>query len=505
LENATPEYRWQPVRGAGATLSEQLAADLARRIEDQALRPGTRLPSIRVMARDAGISRFTVVEAYERLAAGGLVQSRRGAGFFVAARNAAQRAGATPPIGADAEFGDSAAATASGASAAAGAGAAPPLEAPPRLDVPWLLRSMFRGSAPVMPGSAGLLPPDWLDGDMIAGAVRTVGRTVRGNLLSYGHPQGYAPLRQQIAATLQSLGIPVHPDDNLMLTNGVTHGLDIIARHLVRPGDTVLVEDPAWFVIFGRLAAFGARLIGVPRGPDGPDIALLDQLAAQHKPKLFIINSVTHNPTGRTLSAGAAYDVLRIAERHDFMVVEDDTYSELHSGTAMRLAVLDRLERVILVGGYSKMLAASLRVGYVAAPPALLHKLVDLKMLAGLTSPELGERVVHRILADGRYRRHVERVRARVDRARAQSLKELQEIGVRVPVEPQGGMFVWADCGVDSETLARAAAQENMLLAPGSLFSPAQAPSTFMRFSVVMAGDRAALRMVQRLLRERRG
>ena len=148
--------------------------------------------------------------------------------------------------------------------------------------------------------------------------------------------------------------MPAHPERNLLTTNGVTHALDLIARHLVKPGDTVLVEDPAWFLIFGRLAAFGARLIGVPRGPDGPDTALLDQLAAEHKPKLFIINSAVHNPTGHTLSAGIAYEILRIAERHDFLVVEDDTYGDLHPGGAMKLAVLDRLRRVILVSGYSR-------------------------------------------------------------------------------------------------------------------------------------------------------
>ena len=233
--------------------------------------------------------------------------------------------------------------------------------------------------------------------------------------------------------------MPAHPEHNLLTTNGVTHGLDLIARHLVKPGDTVLVEDPAWFVIFGRLAAFGARLIGVPRGPDGPDIALLEQLAAQHKPKLFIVNSAVHNPTGHTLSAGAAYGILRIAERHDFMVVEDDTYGELHPGGAMKLAALDRLNRVILVSGYSKMLAASLRVGYVAANPDILQKLADLKMLAGLTSPELGERVVHRVLMEGQYRRHIERVRLRVDDARQRCMKGLLKLGLTVHHEPHAG------------------------------------------------------------------
>lgn len=468
-------YAWQPVRGADATLAAQLAADLARRIEEQGLRPGSRLPSIRSMADQAGVSRFTVVEAYDRLAARGLVQSRRGAGFFVLPR---------------------------GVPLAAANGAASVLDTPARVDIPWLLRSMFRESAtPGMPGGAGLLPPDWLDPDMIASAVRAVGRSVRASLVSYGQPQGFPGLRQQIAAMLQGIGVPAHPDHNLLTTNGVTHGLDLIARLLVQPGDTVLVEDPAWFVIFGRLAAFGARLVGVPRTPDGPDLAVLEKLAAQYKPKLFIVNSAVHNPTGHTLSAGAAYDILRIAERHDFMLVEDDTYADLHPGGALRLAVLDRLERVILVGGFSKMLAASLRVGYVAAAPALLQKLADLKMLAGLTSPELGERVVHRVLAEGHYRRHIERVRARVDQARQRCLKSLLELGFHIPHEPHAGMFVWADCGRDSEALARAAAEENMLLAPGTLFSPSQAPSSHMRFSVSMADNRQAWHLLEKLMR----
>lgn len=452
---------WRPVRQADATLVTQLADDVARRIDDQGLRPGTRLPSIRTMAEQAGVSRFTVVEAYDRLVARGLVQSRRGAGFFVRARR--------EPLTVEPE--------------APADSSAPPV----RIDVTWLLRNMFREpSASAMPGGAGLLPAEWLDPEMVSAAVRAVGRSVRGTLVSYGSPLGYAPLRQQLASRLQAEGVPAHPEHNLLTTNGVTHGLDLIGRLLVQPGDAVLVEDPAWFVIFGRLAAFGARLIGVPRGPDGPDLDQLDKLAALHKPRLFITNTTVHNPTGHTLSAGAAYGILRLAERHDFLVVEDDTYGELHPGGAIKLAALDRLNRVIFAGGFSKMLAASLRVGYLAASADLVRKLSDQKMLAGLTTPELGERVVHRVLIEGQYRRHVERVRARVNAARQQCLVALTQLGMRIPHEPHAGMFVWADCGRDSEILARVAADRGLLLAPGSLFSPAQAPSAMLRFSVAM-------------------
>ncbi|WP_082190364.1 PLP-dependent aminotransferase family protein [Frateuria defendens] len=465
---------WRPVRGGAHGLVEQLVDELSRRIEQQALRAGSRLPSVRQMAQQAGVSRFTVVEAYERLAARGLVQPRHGAGFFVKARRV--RLGGAQPT-------------------------PERLTSPEQVDIAWLLRSMFRDDAtPGTSGATGLLPAAWLDPDLVAGAVRAVGRSAGESFLGYGHPQGYPALREQLAQVLLAEGIAADPEQNLLITSGVTHGLDLLLRLLVEPGDTVLVEDPAWYLIFGRLAAFGVRVLGVPRGPEGPDIAKLEQLAAQHRPKLFLVNSVVHNPTGHTLSAAAAYDVLRIAERHDFLVVEDETYADLHPGGAIRLATLDRLNRVVLVGGYAKTLAASLRVGYLAARPELVRRLTDLKLLTGLTTVELSERVLHKLLQDGHYLRHVARVRQRVDEARQRCIKGLQRLGLRIPHLPYAGIFVWADCGRDAETVSRIAAEQGLLLAPGSLFSPSQSPSTMLRFTVSMIERRDAWPLLQRVL-----
>ncbi len=455
------------------TLVARLVRQITQRIESDALRPGARLASIRQLATEAGVSRFTVVEAYDRLVAAGLVQSRRGAGFFVAPR--AAPASSPTPLSDD-------------------------MVPAARLDVQWLVRRIFRESSSADQPGTGLMPPDWLDGEMVSASVRAVGRTVRDGLLGYGSAPGYAPLRQQLAARLQADGVPAGPD-SILTSSGVTHGLDLITRHLVAPGDTVLVEDPAWFLIFARFAAFGARPIGVPRGPDGPDIDALARLAALHRPKLFLINAAVHNPTGHTLSPSAAYAVLRLAEEYDFTVVEDDTYGELHPGRPIRLAALDGLRRVIHVGGFSKTLAASLRVGYIAAAAPVIQALTDMKMLTGLPTPELNERTVHRILAEGHYRRHLERVRARVDVERERTLKALVRIGVRVPHPAPAGMFVWGDCGQDTETMTVNAAAQGIVLAPGSLFSPGQAPSTWMRFSAAIVDNASALRYLSGALR----
>lgn len=451
---------WRPLRGAGASLVDQVAEHIALQIHNHGLRAGMRLPSVRAMAEEAGVSRFTVVQAYDKLVAQGLIHSRKGSGFYVV-----PSAGFTTTEGEPESRSDPDAA----------------------FDTTFLLRSMFRTDGTQgMAGNAGLLPAEWLDASIVASAVRSVGRTLGRQVLSYGDPQGYRGLRQRIASLLQAQEIPAHPDANLMTVAGVTQGLDLIIRALLRPGDVVLVEDPGWFLIFGRLAAYGVRVVGVPRRVDGPDTAVLEELARTLQPRLFIVNTAVHNPTGHTLSAAVAHEVLRIAERYDFLLAEDDTYADFHPGTPLRLATLDRLDRVILVGGFSKTLAASLRVGYIAASPARVQQLTDIKLLSGLTTPDLGEQVVARILAEGKYRRHIQRLRARIDLARGHCLDRLSELGCAPGHVPHAGMFIWVDTGVDSEALARRAAAEGVLFAPGVLFSPEQRPSSWMRLPVSM-------------------
>ncbi|MCC2596526.1 PLP-dependent aminotransferase family protein [Pusillimonas sp. MFBS29] len=467
---------WQPIRASSISLVDQLVDHLGTRIRNHGLRAGTRLPSVRSMADESGLSRFTVVQAYDRLVAQGIIQSRRGSGFYV-----------SPPA----------------PSTIPSSATRPGLEPDAAFDTVFLLRSMFREDAlPNFSGSAGLLPASWMDHEMVATAIRSVGRSISRSLVSYGVPKGLKALRQQISLTLHAQDVPAHPDLHLMTVAGVTHGLDLISRTFIKPGDTVLVEDPGWFLVFGRLAALGAKVIGVPRLADGPDTQSLAALAEQHRPKLFITNTAVHNPTGHTLSAGVAYEILRIAERFNFLLVEDDTYADFHPGAPVRLAALDRLNRVLLVGGYSKTLAASLRVGYVAGAPALIDRLVDTKLLGALTTPELGEHVLHRILAEGHYRRHVERLRTRVDHARDQCIKMLLQAGCAIPHEPHAGMFVWADCGMDTEMLARRAAAAGVLFAPGVLFSPVQAPSSRFRLAVSMVDDSKGWQTLEALLKQ---
>ena len=463
-------------RDSGESLIDQIVRSVSLRIDDKLLRSGVRMPSIRQFAAAHAVSCFTVVASYDKLVARGYLESRRGAGFFVRERsplNAGERSNAADP---DA-----------------------PLATRP-LDVVWLIRNMFR-QAPLQraPGS-GVLPAEWLDGAAIANALRAVSRQ-NSSLLNYGVPQGFLPLRLQLQLKLAELEIEAAPEQ-IVTTVGVTQALDLVAREFTRPGDTIFVDDPAWFLMFGSFAALGLRVVGIPRLADGPDIAQLAQLAALHKPRLYVINSVLHNPTSTSLSAAKAFQVLRIAEEHGFTIVEDDIYCDLHPGSAVqpatRLAALDQLQRVIYLGGFSKSLAANLRVGFIATSPEWAQRLCDRKMLATLTTSDIGERVVYKILSEGLYRKQLDRIRARLDAVRTKTVRQLERVGLTVDVAPPAGMFVWADTGIDTVPLAERAMAEGLLLAPGSLFSPTQLPSTRIRINVAAMQDPRAWEFLER-------
>jgi len=469
-------------RTSGESLSEQIVREVVARIDDRLLRAGARMPSIRQFAASHQVSCFTVVTSYDKLVAQGYLESRRGAGFFVRERSLLnERSGSLV----------------SERSSAGGLDA----HAPQPLDVVWLIRNMFRQvPLPMVPGS-GLLPNDWLDGKMIADALRDISRQYKQLQVSYGAPQGFLPLRQQLQMTLAELEIAATPEQ-IVTTVGVTQALDLVAREFTRPGDTIFVDDPAWFLMFGSFAALGAKVIGIPRLADGPDLAQLAQLAALHKPKLYVINSVLHNPSSTSLSAAKAFQVLRIAEQHDFMIVEDDIYCDMHPGglPATRLAALDQLQRVIYLGGFSKTLSANLRVGFIATSSEWAQRLADRKMLSTLTSSDIGERVVYKILSEGLYRKHVARLRARLDAVRAKAVRQMERVGLQIDRAPSAGMFVWVDAGCDTNVLTEKAMADGVLLAPGSLFSPHQLPSTRMRLNVATVQEPAVWRFFERTL-----
>jgi DNA-binding transcriptional MocR family regulator len=439
----------RPRAAGNATLGEQLAARFSERIQQRSLQAGARLPSVRECARQHGVSPSTVVAAYDQLQAQGLVEARRQRGFFV--REPAAARGPLPA-------------------------ARLPAGLPAPVDATALIRGMFQSQRGHAGPGLGTLPEPWLDQSLIERALR---RTLpqAAEALRYGEPAGDPMLRQALVRRLGGdIGIPCD-SGQVMTTLGATHALDIVARTLLQPGDAVLVDEPGWAVEFARLTRQGMRLLPVPRGPQGPDLAVLQALAAEHRPKLYVTVSVLHNPTGQSLSLTTAHQVLKLAEAHDLLIVEDDTYAWLAPNHAPRLAALDGLQRTVYVSGFSKILAPNWRVGYLAAAPALTERFIDTKLLMTLTTPNLLERAVAWCLDQGLLRRHAERVIERLDGARQRVMRLAEDAGCRFVTPPQG-LFGWVDTGVDTDALALRLAGQGWLTAPGSLFHARPRPGT---------------------------
>lgn len=436
---------------------------IRRKLAARALVPGERLPSIRRFAGMMGVSPSTVVEAYDRLAAEGLIRSRPGSGFYVV-------------------------------------GAAPSLDLrrpgpQPERDVDpfWVSRQSLDAGEEVLKPGCGWLPPDWMPQAAMRRALRQLARGPDALLTDYGSSLGPLNLRRILARQFADEGLEISPETILLTTSG-SQSVDLICRYLLRPGDTVLVDDPCYFNFQALLRVYKARIVSVPFTPSGPDLTIFAAALTDHNPRLYITNSALHNPTGGTITPQTAHRLLTLAGAHDLTIVEDDTFAVLEPDLSPRLGTLDGLERVIRIGSFSKTLSASIRCGYIAGPPDLIAALTDLQVATNFGGPSpVATGIVHATLSDGSYRKHVEGVRRRLARARKDTAARLAGMGINPWLMPRGGFYLWCTLpeGRDAAAVAQAAMRQNVVLAPGNIFSPAQSAAGFMRFNVSQMSERA--------------
>jgi DNA-binding transcriptional MocR family regulator len=442
------------------TKTELVMTAIRSRIASGVLAADDRLPSIRQFALAVSVSPSTVVDAYDRLAAEGLIRARRGSGFYVAPHRPAHPT---------------------------------PMQSTRARDVDpfWVSRESLDAAPGVAMPGCGWLPADWMPVESLRRAVRALARADARTLVDYGGARGALILRRVVAARLTDEGIDASPDQVLLTASG-TSALDLVCRSVLKSGDVVLVDDPCYFNFRALLRAHGAEVVGVPYTASGPDIAAFEAVLVAKRPRLYLTNSGLHNPTGATLSPQTAHRVLRAAAAHGVTIVEDDIFSDFEPDRSARLATLDGLDRVIRVGSFSKTLSASLRCGYIAARPAWIEGLVDLQVATGFSGPGPAiTGVVAHVLAGGGYRKHLDDVRARLARARRDAARKLHALGVEPWLMPRGGFYLWCrlPTGLDSALVARRARQEDVVLAPGNVFSVTQTASGFMRFNVAQCGS----------------
>jgi DNA-binding transcriptional MocR family regulator len=460
-------------RAQAATLVEQIVRAFSGAIEGETLRAGALLPSVRRLAETEGLSTFTVTEAYGRLVSMGLVIARRGSGYRVAARSHATQRRLVD-------------------------------WQPPSLTANWLLSDVFADHSMPIKAGCGWLPNEWVNESGLQHALRSVSRIPAARMADYGHPYGFAPLRERIAEQLDRHGLPVDGAANVLLTAGATQALDLIVRTLLRPGDAVIVEDPGYCNLLQILRLGGAKVFGVPRTVVGIDTEVLERLICEHKPKAIFLNATLQNPTGATFSTAAAFKLLQIAERHGLWVVEDDVSRELAPSGAPLLAAMEGLNRVLYVGGFTKTITPAMRCGYVVAERDVLRELARTKMAVGLTSSAAMERIVEKVLTEGRYARHVEGVIEKLKDAHAQMEERMDALGLELFHRPRAGLFVWARLGVGAQRVGEITTQalaDGIWLAPGSYFRPDDAATEWFRFNAPYSTDDALWNFIEKSLR----
>jgi DNA-binding transcriptional MocR family regulator len=456
----------------GGTLVEQVVRGIAGLIESRQLPIGRKLPSIRAFASANGISKSTVVEAYDRLIAQGLLISRHKVGFFVAGpRPVLDLTASTPHAERD-------------------------------TDPMWVLRNTLLPNPGLLQPGCGWLPEDWLNGAGLRRALRAVARSPSAQLTRYGHPLGFAPLRAQLQIVLAGRGVEA-PPGRIIVTDSTTQAIDLIGRLLLQPGDKVFVDDPGYYNFLANLRVHHVQVIGVPFRQDGPDTETFASLAAEHKPRLYITNATLQNPTGATLAPAVAHRLLKIAEAHDITIIEDDIYADFEEHPTPRLAAMDQLNRVIYTGSFSKTLSAASRCGWIAARQELIEGLTDLRMATIVSNNELAAQVLHQLLTDGNYRKHVEGLRDRLRAASVRVRKQLEARGLSLWTKSKGGMFLWAMLpeGFDSVEIARRAMADGIALAPGNVFSVSCSATRFLRFNVAQSENKRLYDCIGNVLR----
>lgn len=444
-------------------LYEQIASDIAGSITRGALRPGDRLPSVRTMSVERGVSVATVLSAYSQLERTGLVETVPKSGHFV------RRRGPTLAEPRAARRTTSAVRVTSVSDAVAA------------------LQASMRDPSVVPLGSA-YLAPELLPMEALNRLTASIAREVRDIGVNYDAPPGLLALRRQLARRSVDWGLSLGEDD-FIVTVGGTEALSLALGAVTKAGDAVAVESPTYFGILQMLEHLGLRAVEVPAHPrTGLDVdALADALRAGPIRAVVAVTTGS-NPLGAVMSDESRERLVRLLARHDVPLIEDDVYGDLvFDGTRPRPArAFDREGRVLLCGSTSKTLAPGLRVGWVAA--GRYEAQVRRRQYAlTLACASLPQAVVAEYLESGAYDRHLRRLRAataaQVARVRDEVAATFPE-GTRV-TDPYGGFVLWAELphGTRALEVAERALAKGVALAPGPMFSARGRFSNAVRFS----------------------
>lgn len=441
-------------------LYQQIGDYLRKGIISGSLSPNTRLPASRQLARDLGVNRITVENAYAELEADGLIFSRVGSGTYVLPSTP------LPPV----------------------------VKGNPEAAWPLWQQSMktkrktldfseadellqAAGHSHPISFASGISDARHFPADEFRKTLQAVMRRDGIVALEYGERSGFGPLREGIAHILASQGLQAQPE-NILITAGSQQAISLVAQLLLKPEDVILVESPTYSIAIELFRALGFRVVGIPVDNQGMQVEKLEKLLQQHHPKLIYTIPNFHNPTGTCLNSARRRQLIVLAGLYNVPVLEDDFVGDLrYDGRAQpALKALDPGGRVIYVSTFSKMLMPGLRVGFLVADGPVYDSLLAFKRLSDLATSTLIQRALEAYVTVGRYQAFLRRS-CLVFRKRRDAM--LAAISHHLPADvsfdpPLGGLFIWMHLpdNLSAKELLPVACEEGVAFAVGSAFFP---------------------------------
>ncbi|NWG05265.1 MAG: PLP-dependent aminotransferase family protein [Chloroflexi bacterium] len=445
-------------RQSETPLYQQIESYLRQAILSGNLSANTRLPACRQLAHDLGVNRSTVENAYSALEADGLVFSRMGSGTYVLQQEILP---GTPsqsiqhhlPLWQQS------------------------LHTHNSISTSEMVEEMLKTGGHPHPinFASGVSDVREFPAEEFRKTLQTVMRRDQIDALEYGEPNGYAPLREGIAHILASQGLQTHPE-SILITAGSQQAIFLTSQVLLKPNDTILVENPTYSAAIDLFRTLGYQIVGVSMDNQGMQVDRLEKLLQQHHPKLIYTIPNFHNPTGTCLSSIRRRQLIMLAERYNVPILEDDFVGDLrYEGHAQpSLKALDPGGQVIYVSTFSKMLVPGLRVGFIVADGPVYESLLSYKRLSDLATSTLIQRALDAFVTVGRYQTYLHRSCQVFRKRRDAMIKAIERhLPSKVSFDiPSGGLFVWLQLpnGISANELLPIACQEGVAFIPGNFF-----------------------------------
>jgi len=339
----------------------------------------------------------------------------------------------------------------------------------------------------VLSFAGGLPAPELFPARELAQAFEAVLKRNPGAALQYGVTEGFLPLREWVADSLRARGID-GTAENVMVVSGSQQGIDLVARVLLDPGDTVLVENPSYLAALQAFRAHEAELVALPGDADGMRTDRLEEAVRQHRPALIYVVPDFQNPRGTTLAAHRRRELAEVAERHGVAILEDDPYGALRfrGSFSPPIAALAG-DLTFHLGTFSKTLAPGLRLGWIHGPAPLMRTLTVAKQACDLHTATISQHAVVELLKTFDYEAHLGRIRAEY-RTRCQAmlraLERTMPPGTRWSV-PDGGLFLWLELppGLHDEAVFHEAIEHSVAVVPGNGFFVGPPQHGFLRLN----------------------